>query len=157
MSAAEHNPSRRALLGVAVALPFVGRHPELVSGSSPPPPERVTSGIPDQVGDDGKCGDGGKWARALATYEAAAAELRAFERRTAGAPWEAQEAVEREMDERLDALEPALRRLLRTAAPNLRALAKKIELVVDQDIGSLNGGGACLAALKRDARRLARG
>ncbi|HET9637753.1 MAG TPA: hypothetical protein VFP12_00930 [Allosphingosinicella sp.] len=61
------------------------------------------------------------------------------------------------MDARLDALDPALRRLLRAPAPDLKALAKKIELVVDQDVGSIDGGEACMAALKRDARRLARG
>ncbi|MGZ9014967.1 MAG: hypothetical protein ACXW26_00910 [Allosphingosinicella sp.] len=148
MAAAKHNPSRRALLGAAVALPFVGGG-GLRPSLSPDTDSR--SGIPDQVRDDGK------WDRALATYEAVEAELRAFERRTGGAPWEEQEAVEREMDERLDALGPAMRRLMRMPAPDLRALAKKIELVVDHDVGSIDGGQACLATLKRDAKRLARG
>ena len=155
MAAAKHNPLRRALLGAAVALPFVGggelRHSREGGNPAVLPDSAARSGIPDQVRDDGK------WGRALAAYEAAEAELRAFERRTAGAPWEEQAAVEREMGERLDALDPALRRLLRTPAPDLRALATKIELVVDLDVASLGGGAAFLAVLKRDARRLARG
>jgi len=153
MAAPEHNPSRRALLGAAVALPFVGgeglRHAPVGADPALSPSNDSGSGIPDQVRDNGK------WERALAAFQKAEAKLRAFERRTAGAPWEEQEAVEREMDERLDALGPAMRRLMRTPAPDLKALAKKIELMVDHDMGSDTGGEACLAALKRDARRLA--
>jgi hypothetical protein len=39
-------------------------------------------------------------------------------------------------------------------APDLPALALKIALAVDQDVATLSGGEACLAALKRDAARL---
>jgi hypothetical protein len=153
VSAAEHNPSRRALLGAAVALPFVGRgdlghsresgNPSLSSSTD------SRGWIPDQVRDDGK------WASALAAFQAAEAELRAFERRTAGAPWEAQKAVEREMDERLDALGPALLRLLEAPAPDLEALAVKIELIIAHDAVSLSVGQGCLEDLARDARQLA--
>ena len=112
------------------------------------PSPRPSGGPPPRPGED-------RWRRALAAFEAAEAELRAFERRTAGAPWEEQEAVERGMDEHLDVLYPALRRLLRLPAPDLHALARKIELAIDHEVGTLNGGEACLALLKRDARRLA--
>lgn len=40
---------------------------------------------------------------------------------------------------------------------DLPALATKIAPVVDHEVGTLTGGEACLAALKRDARRLAEG
>jgi hypothetical protein len=48
----------------------------------------------------------------------------------------------------------ALLRLMRTRAPDLPALALKIELAIDQEVGTLAGGGLGLAALKRDVRRL---
>ena len=49
----------------------------------------------------------------------------------------------------------ALRALIRTPAPDLPAFADKLELAIDQDVATLTGGEACMAALKRDARRLA--
>jgi hypothetical protein len=49
----------------------------------------------------------------------------------------------------------AIKRLVGTPAPNLDALATKIELVVDYEVGELDGGDRCMAALKADARRLA--
>jgi hypothetical protein len=156
VSAAEHNPSRRALLGAAAALPFVGA---AASPSSFPRkreslPSLCTSPanwIPDQVRDDGE------WKRALAAYRKAEAELRAFERRTAGLPWQEQEAVEREMDERLDALGPALLRLIEAPAPDLEALAVKIETIIAHEAWSASGGEDCLAELGRDVRRLTKG
>ncbi len=85
-----------------------------------------------------------------------------MERRTAGAPPasagagpEEQDAVEEEYGERLDALYAALRRLFRVPAPDLPALAVKIELTIDHEVATLNGGEACMAALRRDARRFA--
>ncbi|MEO7178594.1 MAG: hypothetical protein ABIW83_07105 [Allosphingosinicella sp.] len=68
----------------------------------------------------------GVWDRALAELRDAEAALRAFEARTAGAPDEEQEAVEQEMDERLDALGPALLRLLGAPAPDLCRDARRL-------------------------------
>jgi hypothetical protein len=34
-------------------------------------------------------------------------------------------------------------------------LVVKLDLAIDQDVATLTGGEACMAALKRDARRLA--
>lgn len=132
MAVAQHKPSRRALLGAAVALPLLGRAGAIAVAANPEP-----------------------WRRALAAFEAAEAELRAFERQTAGAPWEEQEAIEEGYGDRLGAMYAALRRLLRLPAPDIPALATKIALAVDHEVGTLDGGEACLAALKRDARRLA--
>lgn len=50
----------------------------------------------------------------------------------------------------------AVQRLLRTRAPDLPALAMKIALAVDHEIAELEGGERCLAALKADARLLAK-
>jgi hypothetical protein len=155
MSVAEHNPSRRALLGAAVALPFVGGIPAKAGIHLA---DARGSWIPDQVRDDGKRGrEDGKWERAWRAFAAAEAALRACERRTAGAPWAQQDAVEEEYGACLDALYAALRRLLRIPAPDLAALAAKIELVIDHEVATLTGGEACLAALRRDARRLCSG
>lgn len=132
MAAADHNVSRRAVLGAAVALPLAG-------AASPPLP----SGKPSP------------WQRALAAYRAAETEMRAYEGRTAGAPWEEQAAIEEAYGERLDAMYDALRRLMRLRAPDLPALAKKIVLAVEHEVATLSGGEACMAALKRDALRLA--
>lgn len=44
----------------------------------------------------------------------------------------------------------ALKRLLRTPAPDLPALALKIELAVDEEVATLAGGERCLAVLKAD-------
>lgn len=48
----------------------------------------------------------------------------------------------------------ALRRLLRTPAPDLPALAAKIELAVGNQAWELTGAELCFAALDADARRL---
>lgn len=129
MAAHMHNPSRRALLGAAVALPLVGVE------VAPPPGLTL------------------RWARALAAVRAAEAEVRDYERRTRGAPWEQQAAIEEEYGDRLDALYRALRRLLRLPAPDVGAFALKVVLAIDHEVGTLEGGEACLAVLRRDALR----
>ena len=95
-----------------------------------------------------------KWQRALARLQAAEAEVRAVARLTAGGTVEEEEALQEVYDARLGDHSEALRRLMRVRAPDLAALALKIELAIDEEVGSLAGGEACLAALKRDVRRL---
>jgi hypothetical protein len=62
-------------------------------------------------------------------------------------------------EDRLNALDSArdtaLKHLLRTPAPDLPALALKIELAVDEEVATLTGGERCLAVLKADGWRLA--
>ena len=166
MAAPTHNPSRRALLGAAVGLSFdTGlrqaqpllrmsgeggahcRHCERSEAIQTPAP----AGLPRRSAPR----NDEAWTRALAGFEEAEAELRAFEGRTAGAPWDEQEAVERGMEERLDVLEPALLRLVLLPAPDLPALATKIALVAEYQVVEITGGEGCLAVLERDARRLA--
>ncbi len=95
-----------------------------------------------------------KWQQALARLRAAEAEVRAVARMTAGGSVEEEEALQEVYDARLGEHSEALRRLMKVRAPDLRALALKIELAIDQEVGSLTGGEACLDAMKRDVRRL---
>jgi hypothetical protein len=97
-----------------------------------------------------------KWRRALARLDAAEAEVRAVARLTAGGTAEEEEALQEVYDARLGDHSAALLRLMKVRAPDLPALAFKIELAIDQEVGSLTGGELCLAALKRDVRRLMR-
>jgi DNA-directed RNA polymerase specialized sigma24 family protein len=64
-------------------------------------------------------------------------------------------ASEARFDRLSDSYYAAMRRLLRTPAPDVAALAQKLELAVAEEIFTLTGGDACLNALLRDARRLA--
>ena len=95
-----------------------------------------------------------KWRRALARLEAAEAEVRAVERATAGGTAEEGEALEPVYRARLGEHTAALLRLMKVRAPDLSALALKIELAIDEEVGTLTGGELCLAAVKRDVRRL---
>ena len=97
-----------------------------------------------------------KWRRALARLRAAEAEVRAVARLTAGGAAEEEEALQEVYDARLGDHSTALLRLMKVRAPDLAALAFKIELAIDEEVGTLTGGELCLAALKRDVRRLMR-
>ncbi|MEO7826952.1 MAG: hypothetical protein ABIR60_07405 [Allosphingosinicella sp.] len=145
--------SRRALLGAVVAAPLVGGAarltPDQVRGD-----EREVRGDERGVRGDGK-GDG-PWQRAFARLRAAEAEMRAVERATAGGTAEEEEALEGVYMARLGDFLTAIRRVMRVRAPDLAALAVKIELAIDQEVGSLSGGELCLATVRRDVRRLMR-
>jgi hypothetical protein len=166
MAAARHNPTRRALLGAAVALPAIlgGRAVAAQAAGG---------------------ADRAKWDRALTAYRRAEAAVGAFRVREYHpahlafaavrdrwsmpydftADREAWAAVSAAMadfepvEDRINDLESAqtaaLKRLLRIPAPDLPALALKIELIVDQDVATLDGGERCLAVLKADGQRLA--
>lgn len=101
-------------------------------------------------------GDEEKWRHALARLQSAEAEVRAVARLTAGGTAEEEEALQEDYDARLGEHSAALLRLMKVRAPDLSALALKIELAIDQEVGSLTGGELGLAALKRDVRRLMR-
>jgi hypothetical protein len=159
MAAAQHNLTRRALLGAAFALPLApvlseveGRHPELVSGSSPPPIRPSSSWMLKQVQHDEKR-PGTNWDRALARFQAADAALAAVAH-----------TLDEDLYDRLGARhDAALRRLLRTPIPDSavypelsrRALALKLDLVLDDRAVEFIGDAAAMKSLKRDARRLA--
>ncbi|HYD37622.1 MAG TPA: hypothetical protein VEA60_08410 [Allosphingosinicella sp.] len=85
-----------------------------------------------------------KWDRALARFEAAEAALAA----AAGAPDHVYDPVGARHH-------AALARLLRTPAPDLPALARKLDLALDERTGEFDGDPAVMRILKRDAHRLA--
>ena len=138
MAAREHRVSRRVLLGAACAVPL-SRYPGLDPGPSSLLSESA-SWIPGRARNDEK------WPSAVASFRRAQAIIDAA----------VHEPDQRRYDALLDTFTTALRRLLRTPAPDLPALSLKIDLAVDHEIAELTGGEACMAALKRDARRLAR-
>jgi hypothetical protein len=87
-----------------------------------------------------------KWDRALSRFRRAEAALTALE----GHPDEA--AFGRAHD-RFNA---RLRRLLAVPAPDVAALATKLEVAVAAELADLTYAPPALAALARDARRLSR-
>ena len=162
MAAARHNPTRRALLGAAFFAPVVlGRAGSAASGGL------------------------ARWGRALAAWQRAGVAVAEYRNREYLPAHEAQTAIRRRwpvaydfaadpdawaaasaalaafqpFEDRLNALEDlqdrALKRLLRTPAPDLPALALKIEFSVDEEVATLAGGERCLAVLKADGWRLA--
>ena len=153
MAAREHSYTRRAVLGAAVAVPVAAGAGGGSSSVRPSPPaasRRVP--LPQRAGE-------ANWERNLADYRRAEAELIRFGRATGERAEELTYliawSVEKRFNDRVVLVCRGLRRLLKTPAPDLEALALKIELIVDQDVASLSGGPSCMAVLKADARRLA--
>ena len=126
MADVRNNPSRRALLGVAASLPVA-----VAAEAVGRPLHHSRSGE--------------EWDAAVAAFRAAEAEVRRFEGFCSGRPFEEQEAMEEAYGERGDAMYDALRALMGVAAPDLAAIGLKIELAVAHEVGTLNGGEACLA------------
>ena len=87
------------------------------------------------------------WARAVARFRAADAAIGA-------ARHSEDEALYDRLADRHDA---AIKRLLRTPAPNVEALAVKLELLFAEQAWEMNGGEMCLSAILADARRFAGG
>jgi hypothetical protein len=148
MAAGRHNLSRRAVLGVVAGA--CASHPLAARG-------RLLATVPVPA-----AAAAGRWTRALAAYRQAEARLAAFRRAESLLPPAARAFPACEpLEERFNDLEcprlAALRRLLRGPAPDLAALALKIELTIDDQAWELTGGERCLTALKDDARRLAHG
>jgi hypothetical protein len=102
--------------------------------------------MPDQVRHDGSVQSSAvlKWDRALARFAAAEAAIAA----AAGAP----DHVYDPIGARHHA---ALARLLRTPAPDLAALARKLDLALDERTVEFDGDAAAMKMLKQDAHRLA--
>lgn len=135
MAGRDHNCTRRAVLGAAFVVPALA-----AGGGAGEAAARAA-----------------RWRRAFAAFRLAEAEMDAFCRRCRDGSlvFADQTAQDDAFGDRLGIFYAALRRLLRTPAPDFDALAAKIALAVDHEIGTLTGGERCLAALKADARRLA--
>ena len=121
MAAREHRVSRRALLGAACAIPLV-RHPGLDPGSISLA-GRI-SWIPNRVRNDEI------WRTAIARLSRAEARLKALEH----------EPDEDLFDNANAVFNHALKKLVRTPAPDLPALALKIDLAIDHEVAELTGG-----------------
>ena len=145
MAAGRHNLTRRALLGAAAGVPLVHTMHAVHAVHAAP---RAVSPAP--------------WSRTLAAYPRAEARVAAFKAAEARLPakrrgFPACQALEDEFG-RLDSYRlAALRRLFRLDAPDLPALALKLELAVADQAWELDGCESCLAAMAGDARRLAAG
>jgi len=77
------------------------------------------------------------------------------EGRSAGGSFEAEEALEGEHDAAVDRLYDTLRALLLVPVADAGAVAVKLELAISHEVGTLEGGEECFAALLRDLRGLA--
>jgi len=133
MAGRDHNFTRRAVLGAAFAVPA------LASAAS------AGAAVPAVA----------RWRRALAGLRQAQAAMAAYERRCDAAGLQNIWQLDERLDDHLGTFISALERLMGTPAPDVAALALKIELAVDHDVASLTEGERCLAVLKADALRLA--
>jgi hypothetical protein len=100
------------------------------------------------------------WDRALARFRQAEAALAVCGAEQAALPaalraWPHSQALDDRFGRLDDVRLAALRRLLRTPAPDLRAVALKIDLTIADQAWELTGGEACLARLRADAGTLA--
>jgi hypothetical protein len=148
MADGQHKLSRRALLGAVCAAPLL-RHPGLDPGSmnavvvQPGAAVFMDSGFRRNDG-EGQSSAVTLWDRAFARFEKAQAALDA-----------AAHSPDDDLYDRLGIRhDRAMRRLLRTPAPNLPALAAKLELALDERSGEFFGDSADMKAIKNDARRL---
>jgi hypothetical protein len=132
--------SRRALLGAVCAVPIV-RH----SGLDPESMNTV-GGEPDAAVfmDSGLRRDD-EWGQALSRFNQAQAVLDAA----------VHEEDEDAYGRLLDSHSEALTALLALPAPDLPALAAKLDVIVPQLAWELTGSEGCLEILRHDARRLA--
>ena len=147
MADGQHKLSRRALLGAVCASPLIPRHPGLDPGSM-----NTAVGEPDAAvfmdsglrrNDGGGRDDG--WDRALARFHQAQEILDSAK----------SEPDQDAYDALLDSHSAALAALLRSPAPDLPALAAKLDVIVPQMAWELAGSEDCLEILRRDAHRLA--
>lgn len=144
--------SRRTLLGAVCASPLL-RHPGLDSGprNTAGSPIRAEVSLGSRVelrSSSARRNDGTsavlEWDRALARFEKAQAAIAAV----AGAPDHVYDPVGARHH-------AALARLLRTRAPDLPALARKLDLALDERNGEFDGDPVAMRMLKQDAHRLA--
>jgi hypothetical protein len=145
MAAARHNLTRRALLGVGVGAwaPLAARGPGRGLGGRPGTLLRL------------------RWERAVAALRRAEARLAAFKAAEARLPPRRRAFPAcKDLEEHFGRLEDlrcaALRQLLQAPAPDVRALALKLELAVADRAWELDGCEACLVSCAADARLLSR-
>lgn len=130
MAAGQLSLTRRALLAGACAAPLAGGGGDVVA-----------DGVREAANGDGV------WRSALRRLNEAEALM-----------MQAGDTQDERLYDRLGARhDAALKALLRTPAPHLAALAFKLDLLIAEQAWEITGGELCLAALRRDAHRFARG
>ena len=142
MACADHNPSRRALLGAAVGLPLL----RAAGAGITPPPGFTRSPSPSELGEE--------WEKALAGFEAARAAVLEVEAATAGYGLDAEAALLPAHDSACEAMDGALQRVLLAPAPHLAALGAKLELLFAHAIEPDSAEADVLAAIREDVERL---
>ena len=150
MAAAQHKLSRRALLAGACAgavVPLPLHCEERSDAAIQCGVSTVTaSGLVDLRSPPARCArNDDKWRNALARYDRAVAGLEAV------GHTEDDELYDRALGRH----SAALARLLRTAAPDLEAVARKLDLMVRHTVFEMPFGECAFAALQRDVRRFA--
>ncbi|HEX8063906.1 MAG TPA: hypothetical protein VF535_11900 [Allosphingosinicella sp.] len=126
-----------------MGIPLVAR----VGPEEAPPPPFGRSPSPAKAGED--------WERALAAFRSAEAEIRGFERATAGSSAEAEEVWLPVYEARLEAFDGAVRGVMLAAAPDFAAFASKLELFFEHELEPDSIDDEVLAAIRGDAARLA--
>ena len=129
MAGDQLNRERRALLGAALGLPLVGSFETgLRLRSVPPQDERVVAGVAEAAT------AAEEWEAALSAFRAAAEAVAGEERKRAGASFAEAEAGQEAYDLVCEAMEEALLELLGCPAPDVAALAAKLELADAQEV-----------------------
>jgi hypothetical protein len=142
MAAAQHKLSRRAVLAGACALPLARHCEERSDAAIQFGASTVTAaGLLRSARNDEK------WRKALGLFAQAEAELAALTHT------EDDDVYGRALGRH----SAALARLLRAPAPDLGAVAGKLDLIVRHHVSELAFGEAAMAALRRDVLRLHRG
>jgi hypothetical protein len=147
MAAAQHKLSRRALLVGACAVPVLPlpRHPELDPGSTFLPAVEKERWIPDEVRhDEVQDARVEEWRKALARYRRAEAGLEAV----------AHTKDDELYDRALGRHHAVLARLLRTPAPDVAGVSRKLDLIVRHSAFELSLAEPCLVWLRQDLGRL---
>ncbi|MEA3036121.1 MAG: hypothetical protein QOH04_1886 [Sphingomonadales bacterium] len=155
MADAQLNLTRRALLGAA-CVPVLARHSGLDPESTFPAAAVVERGrwTPDQV--RGDTVGSSAWQQALGAFRAAQAAVAEIEAATAGASLAEEGDWLPRHDAACDRMEEALLRAIALPAPDLGALAVKLELLFAHGIEPNAVDDAWLAAIREDALRLLR-
>jgi hypothetical protein len=147
MADGQHKLSRRALLGAACAAPLL-RH----SGLDPESISFVSAGRKEQWIPGRARNDAGVDPRPVTRWDRALARLRHAEAALTAAAGIDDDNL---YDRLLGRLNKAMKRLLTLPAPNLPALADKLDLLVQHQAWELTFAEPALAAMRQDARRLA--